>query len=64
MDLTLGSGWPYGGPQVPISQAAARLRWERVQVPGDRRTACPVPDIGTGEKLHRGVLRRPAPGRS
>src|SRR2546426_8357528 len=21
-DLTLGSGWPYGGPQVPIGQAA------------------------------------------
>ena len=22
MDLTLGSGWPYGGPQIPITQAA------------------------------------------
>src|SRR6266581_7442795 len=29
VDLTLGSGWPYGGPTVPISQAAGRLRVER-----------------------------------
>jgi hypothetical protein len=28
MDLTLGSGWPYGGPQVAIGQAAGRLRCE------------------------------------
>ena len=32
MDLTLGSGWPFGGPQVPITQAASRLRVERVKV--------------------------------
>ncbi|MBI4903086.1 MAG: glycoside hydrolase [Acidobacteria bacterium] len=25
MDLTLGSGWPYGGPSIPITQAAPRL---------------------------------------
>src|SRR5262245_48699405 len=24
MDLTVGSGWPYGGPSVPITEAAAR----------------------------------------
>src|SRR6266568_8561294 len=28
MDLTLGSGWPYGGPSVPITQAAGKLRFE------------------------------------
>jgi len=26
MDLTLGSGWPFGGPCIPISKAAARIR--------------------------------------
>src|SRR5215467_719419 len=31
MDLTLGSGWPYGGPTVPINQAAGRLRVERLK---------------------------------
>ena len=32
MDLTLGSGWPYGGPSVAISDAAATLRSERVKL--------------------------------
>ena len=50
VDLTLGSGWPYGGPQVPISQAAGRLRVERVRVESNQRRV-PVPDIGAGEKL-------------
>jgi hypothetical protein len=49
-DITLGSGWPYGGPQVPVTLAAGRLRWERVAVRnGSRRV--PVPAIGTGETL-------------
>jgi len=50
MDLTLGSGWPYGGPQVTIDRAAGRLRVERVKVPeGAGRVM--VPDIGAGERL-------------
>src|SRR6202158_2065926 len=57
MDLTLGSGWPYGGPQVPISDAAGRLRYVRVLVPeGSQRVA--VPDISTGEKLIAVFLRQ------
>src|SRR5205809_6775601 len=55
MDLTLGSGWPYGGPQVPITQAAGMLRWERKKVDaGSRRV--PLPDIGSGESLIAVVL--------
>jgi hypothetical protein len=50
MDLTLGSGWPYGGPQVPISQAAGKLRLVRTRV-GENSSRVPVPDVGTGEKL-------------
>jgi len=50
VDLTLGSGWPYGGPSVPISDAAARLRVERVKVaPNSRRV--PLPNILPAEKL-------------
>jgi hypothetical protein len=41
MDLTLGSGWPFGGPQTPITLAAGRLRADR----------SPNPKIGEGEKL-------------
>lgn len=28
LDLTLGSGWPYGGPHVRPEHAAQRLRWQ------------------------------------
>lgn len=50
MDLTLGSGWPYGGPQIPIERAAGRLRYEHVALkPGARRVALPA--IGAGERL-------------
>jgi hypothetical protein len=49
-DLTLGSGWPYGGPQVSVNEAASRLRVERVKLMhGARRV--PVPSIANGEKL-------------
>lgn len=50
MDLTLGSGWPFGGPHIPITQAAGRLRVERVPVAAGA-TATPVPRIAEGEKL-------------
>lgn len=29
VDMTLGSGWPYGGPHIPLDLAAGRLRAER-----------------------------------
>jgi hypothetical protein len=32
MDLTLGSGWPYGGSMISIDDAAGRLRFQRVRV--------------------------------
>jgi len=44
VDLTIGSGWPYGGPQIDITQAAGKLRIERVPVSaGSARV--PVPDL-------------------
>jgi hypothetical protein len=49
-DLTIGSGWPYGGPYVPVSQAAGRLRVERIKVNENSRRV-KAPDIGNGEKL-------------
>ena len=49
MDLTLGSGWPYGGPSVPINEAAGTLRVERVKVPASRRVA--IPNLEPGEEL-------------
>jgi hypothetical protein len=56
MDLTLGSGWPFGGAQVPVRDAAGKLRIVRIRVPeGARRL--PVPAIDSGEKLLAAFLR-------
>jgi hypothetical protein len=50
MDLTLGSGWPFGGPTVPVADASARLRVERIKpAAGARRVA--LPPISENEKL-------------
>jgi len=72
MDLTLGSGWPFGGPHIPGSQAPGRLRVDRVKIPAGARQI-PVPDLANIEKLitvfngpqqlpltiHNGMLRLP-----
>lgn len=43
LDLTLGSGWSFGGPHVTPALAARRLRWERREIgPGPLR----VPVVG------------------
>src|ERR1044072_6375254 len=56
-DLTLGSGWPYGGPYVSVNEAAGRLRVERIKVTeGMRRVK--MPDLGNGEKLLAVFLAR------
>jgi hypothetical protein len=58
MDLTVGSGWPYGGPQVSIDEAAGMLRSEQVKIEaGSRRVA--VPNISAGEKLIAVFLVQP-----
>jgi hypothetical protein len=55
MDLTLGSGWPYGGPQFPASEAAGRLRTLNVRItPG--QTSVPVPQVREGEQVFAAFL--------
>ena len=48
VDITLGSGWPYGGPHVPVTEAAGRLRVERVAVPAHATSVAP-PSLENGE---------------
>jgi alpha-L-rhamnosidase len=50
VDITLGSGWPFGGPHIPISQAAGEMRVETIAVPEGAR-AIATPAIATGEAL-------------
>lgn len=57
MDLTLGSGWPYGGPSVPVSDAAGMLRSERVRVE-EKTRRLPLPNLTAGEKFIAAFLAR------
>jgi hypothetical protein len=57
-DLTLGSGWPYGGPMFPIGEAAGRLRFQSVRLsPGQSNV--PVPPLREGETLVAAFLITP-----
>jgi hypothetical protein len=57
MDLTLGSGWPFGGATVPVSDAAGMLRTERIKIePNTRRVL--LPSVTAGEKLIAVFLAR------
>ncbi len=50
IDMTLASGWPYGGKHVPVDEASARLKVVAVDVAGGASSvACP--SIGNGESL-------------
>jgi alpha-L-rhamnosidase len=56
-DLTLGSGWPFGGPMVTVDNASGRLRYEHVKIdPGAKFVK--QPSIGAGEKLLAAFLAR------
>lgn len=50
-DLTLGTGWPYGGHTIPIEHAAARLRCDKVPVPAAPGRRVPLPELGAGESF-------------
>lgn len=48
MDLTLGSGWPYGGPMFTVDEAAGRVRPQSVPVTAGQ-TSVPAPALRAGE---------------
>lgn len=50
-DLTLGSGWSFGGAKTPLSEAAGQIRFERVKIDANTRRV-PVPSMIPAEKLH------------
>lgn len=50
VDITLGSGWPLGGPEIPIDQAAGKLRVEAVNVPAGAASVA-GPFVDQGEEL-------------
>lgn len=49
MDLTLGSGWPFGGPHIPATQAASELRRLKLTIPAGADHVA-LPALGAGER--------------
>ena len=50
VDVTLGSGWPYGGPETTLADAAAQLRDVELAVPA-KATALPAFALAEGEAV-------------
>src|SRR5438309_791676 len=50
IDVTLCSGWPYGGPNTTLAEAAGRLRTLQVPVPANATSVIPPP-LEDGETL-------------
>jgi hypothetical protein len=50
VDVTLGSGWPFGGPHVSASQAASQILMYKAPLAANE-TSVPTPRVGAGEKL-------------
>ncbi len=48
VDLTLGSGWPFGGPDIPIDLAAGKLRFVAVALPGSDTA---IPKLAQGDSF-------------
>jgi hypothetical protein len=57
-DLNLGSGWPYGGPNTPVTQAAGSLRVVK-SFPPATAASLSVPSMSVGESLLTVFLVRP-----
>lgn len=49
MDVTLGSGWPFGGPSVPITHASAEIRKVTLSIPAGA-TELHLPEMESGER--------------
>jgi hypothetical protein len=55
VDITLCSGWPFGGPHIPVTQAAGKLRVEQIAVPAGA-TSVEAPFIDQGEELISAIV--------
>jgi len=55
VDVTLGSGWPFGGPHIPITEAAGKLRVEAIAVPPGA-TSVEAPFVDAGEAMMTAFL--------
>ena len=61
VDITLGSGWPFGGPHIPVNQAGGAMRVETVEIPSGAKSVA-IPSVTTGERLEAVFLVPRSPG--
>ena len=48
VDITLGSGWPYGGPHIPVTEASAQIGiFKSTIAPGVRSATMPAIRVGS-----------------
>jgi hypothetical protein len=57
VDITLGSGWPFGGSHIPVTQAAGELRVGQVPIAAGASSVA-VPDLTSGEALITAFVSR------
>lgn len=50
VDITLGSGWPFGGPYVPVTEASSQIRLLTISVSAGTHSAA-LPPVREGERL-------------
>jgi hypothetical protein len=55
VDVTLGSGWPYGGPAITLEEAAGHLRIVQLPV-STNSTSVPAPKLAKGESFLSAAL--------
>lgn len=51
VDMTLGTGWPFGGPQVDLENAATKLRIKRIQRPSLKERNLDLKETITEDKI-------------
>lgn len=56
-DLTLGSGWPYGGPSVPVGESAGMLRVTAAPI-AEGEDSVALPGMEAGERFLAAFLVR------
>ena len=59
IDVTLCSGWPYGGPATPLAEAVGRLRVAETPIAANT-SAISAPTLQEGEILISAVLAKPS----
>jgi hypothetical protein len=59
IDVTLCSGWPYGGPHITLAEASTRLRTAEVPVAANA-TSVDMPRLEAGESLVSAVIAAPS----